>query len=797
MFGAIRYTKTEVNTSDPWDSSKAVAAIPNDAKAESLRQVFAWVDADGDPDQRNAYKFAHHFVGDDGNPGAASVKACQAAIAYLNTQGKDSGLSDQDIRTVYNHLAAHLKDAEAEVPQLNSVSTEGTHTGKFSIDANSFEDDGQGTITFPGGQVLMDDRELRSGYAYDIESMDVSEFNGSVTEDHDRAIRSIVAKTTAYKRGNQILMDSLQFAINENPAAQIDYDLYRNGYAKDFSIETYGPWPDENNKFMRAKMVGLSCVVVGNSKASTMNSEMKTIIANSLATAKKNGLDTADVEQKLGVKATEPIETNSHKEKDMTYKTIKNGQTFAVKVTYKNAAGEDASIELQPGTSVDVAEDQAEGAENQIKQATNPADAPITANDLTTALNAALDARDKKVDERLSGFEKALLDNSARAPQFKPVEKSTRNASGKLEDMDWKERTALQVQSLAASFKGNRDAAERVWAINAHNLEDLQKEGLVSNALDLPDLGNFVIPKEMIAEIKEQVSNYSPLLTLFKFDETLSLDTAWLKGTGEVSMSDVEMNDNGDNTDLKPISKPTFSTDQTSLKEFAAVTPIKQSAIRFAAVDLVQHLTKLYRRAYDRALAESIIGRLEKAVESNGNTVPYNFSSAAGGNVEALITLITAWADVAEFSPNGVYLMTQKSYAHLFAMALRSGINGPLSTLFTTGPNAVPLFLGRPYAIVPSTLMPSLNTAATKSWTFEGTSVTVNSGVFFADPADFVGKVSGGLNFQVSDVAAYEENSTVKSSFQRDELVFRGYGYRASGLYFAENVSAVTAPGIS
>lgn len=670
------------------------------------------------------------------------------------------------------------------------------------IEDNSFKDEGDGVISFPYGQVISDETKQRNGTSYDIASMEIDEFNGTVTADHYDMIQSVVAKTLGLaKRGSELVISGLQFAVKESAFAQLTYDLMRGGYVKDLSIETYGPWPDsEDNVYKDAKLCGLSVVVTGNNKSATVNS----LVQNSLATARKNGLDTTEAEKALGVDPPEPKpeeaeqQTNNKKdEEEMSYKTIKNSRDFAVKVTYKNAAGDETTTELAPGTGVDVAEDQATAVEKQV----NDAQAPKVETPAVD-VNAMKAELEKGFDARLEAFQKDLADKNAVEPTFKvgnsrKAARQTNMKGSDLESMDWKERTALQLQSIHSSFRGDRDAGALAYEINRINFEGLQKEGVISNSLDLPDLGNFVIPREMVSEIKEQGSNYRPLLDVFRFEETMSLETAWLKGTGEISMSDVDMDDNDDNLDLKPISNPTFATDLTRLKEFAAVTPVKASAIRFAAVDLVGHLTTLYKRAYDRRLAQSVIGRLELAVESNGHTTAYNFSSAAGGNVESLVALITAWSSVSENVTNGYYILTQASYLHLLSQSLRAGISGPLASIFTQGADSVPRFLARPYIIVPNDIMPNLNTAGTKSWSFEGESVTVNSGVFFADPNDFVGKVSGGLNFQVSDVAPYEESGTVKSAFQRDELVFRGYGYRASGLYFEENVAAVTAPGIS
>ena len=57
--------------------------------------------------------------------------------------------------------------------------------------------------------------------------------------------------------------------------------------------------------------------------------------------------------------------------------------------------------------------------------------------------------------------------------------------------------------------------------------------------------------------------------------------------------------------------------------------------------------------------------------------------------------------------------------------------------------------------------------------------------------------MSGGLNYSVSDQAAYEQSGTVKSAFQRDQVLFRGYGYRASAILDRSQVSAIGAPGVS
>lgn len=689
------------------------------------------------------------------------------------------------------------------------------HTNTVSIAENSFTaDDETATITFSEGQVVSDDSDQRNGTRYDIDSM-VIEFNGSVTADHAGTLSSIIAKTSLFKRGREVVMNAIQFAVKENPLAQIAYDLYKNGYAKDFSIETFGPWPDENGLIVNAKITGLSGVVTGNNKSATV----KNVMQNSLATARKNGLDTADAEKALGLKedpedkddkeSPKSVTKNKKEEDDMKFVTQKNSRDFAVKVKHKNAAGDEVETTLEAGATLDVSEDQAEVVEKQINDARAPEskktdNAANSRDDLAEALRKEMAEREQKLEERIKTFEQNMLDKSAVEPEFKLSNSSTptmRNSykASDIEKMDWRERTALQIQSLYASQKGNRIAGDLAWKVNALHLEQLQKEGKANNALSLTDIGNFVIAPEMVTEIAGHISNYRPLVDRFGFQETLSLVTSWIERTGEIDMEDVDMEDHGDNEDLKPISKPTYSTHTSTLKEFAAVTPVDASAIRFSAIDVVGDITRMYRTAYDRALAKSIIVRLQKAIDQTGNTVPYDFSSANGGSVGALVSLIRAWGEVAEHTPNGLFIMTENSYLHLLEMSLRAGTNGPLANLFMSDPNGVQRFLTKEYLVVPGDLMPALNTGSGgyKTLTAEGVTATVSQGVFYADPNNFKGRVSGGLNFDMSTEAAYEENGTVKAGYQRDKVVFRGYGYRKSAITLPNDVAGIGAPGIS
>ena len=101
-----------------WSGPRAEAGLRDDATAAVLRRAFAWVDPDGDPRTKAAYKFIHHEVGSDGTPGAASVRACVSGIGVLNGARRGAAIPARDRRGVHRHLARHLRDAGEEPTAL-------------------------------------------------------------------------------------------------------------------------------------------------------------------------------------------------------------------------------------------------------------------------------------------------------------------------------------------------------------------------------------------------------------------------------------------------------------------------------------------------------------------------------------------------------------------------------------------------------------------------------------------------------------------------------------------------------
>ena len=62
----------------------------------------------------------HHISAPEGNLGPASVQECRCLIAELNGAPSNINIPAKDRRGVYNHLAAHLRDAGLEPPELKT-----------------------------------------------------------------------------------------------------------------------------------------------------------------------------------------------------------------------------------------------------------------------------------------------------------------------------------------------------------------------------------------------------------------------------------------------------------------------------------------------------------------------------------------------------------------------------------------------------------------------------------------------------------------------------------------------------
>ncbi len=107
-----------------WDAGANEKRVRADEAVGYYKKIYAWQDPEADPKTKTAWKFIHHEVDGDGNPGAANTRACSATVAILNGgRGVDVGAQPwgKDRKGIWNHVAAHLRDADMEPPPLKDA----------------------------------------------------------------------------------------------------------------------------------------------------------------------------------------------------------------------------------------------------------------------------------------------------------------------------------------------------------------------------------------------------------------------------------------------------------------------------------------------------------------------------------------------------------------------------------------------------------------------------------------------------------------------------------------------------
>lgn len=107
--GAIPGHETPT-TDEPWTPADVKSTL--DWSVSDMRAVHAWYDATADPEAKSAYAFRHH----DGPGDPANLRACMLGVAALNMGTIDVPAGAK--QAVYDHLAGHLRDADAWVPEL-------------------------------------------------------------------------------------------------------------------------------------------------------------------------------------------------------------------------------------------------------------------------------------------------------------------------------------------------------------------------------------------------------------------------------------------------------------------------------------------------------------------------------------------------------------------------------------------------------------------------------------------------------------------------------------------------------
>ena len=703
------------------------------------------------------------------------------------------------------------------------------------VTRNSYKDEGEGVVSFPNGLCISDNQIQRNGSRYDIDSLDISKYAGQLTADHEDKLSNIIGRVEGVKKENgRVTVDKIVYAVKQNPYARLAYDLLVGGFSKAFSTETIGAGADGSDGTLKNhELVGLSQVVCPNNYSAIINS-----VRNSLKTAEADGLDINGVEEKLLNSFDK--ETNMDKEnktiEEKDIKTVETPETEEKEITENEAIDTkveemteeksekepeqaDEEKEEVDNDATEVKEEETEEIEKEENEISDEQVAELFAKidgliDMVKDFTDVEDDMDEKgveeivvddlneVDEKVENKKEETMDkeqiqnavaealkgyfaNDAKAPEFKKDENSTSYA-----EMDWKERYNKQVNSAYEAFRNGSIAARQTLnEINEANFNALKEAKIVKNSMTIASMGNFVIAPEMYNEIVGQRTDYSAIINATEWKETDSLEFAWLKRNGDIDMKNVAMCDDGSNGNLKPISEYSAEPVTSKLEEMAAVTVVCNAATRFFAVDLLSDVAAGYRNDYDRKRAQLVIARLEQAVEESGQSVNY----APMTDTEAMVAWLESIAEISDTTVNGTLLFNNKTFAKLKAHALEAGSNGPLSSIFIDG--EIPRIFGMPYIVLPNDLLPTIEEGEKVTFKVEGKDVQIKHAVFYADLGQFTGRTSGGLQYDISADASYEVSGTVRSAYQRNELVLRGSFFRGGAIKDTSRVAGILAQG--
>lgn len=683
---------------------------------------------------------------------------------------------------------------------------------QISVSNSGFVDEGDGVVSFPGGLTITDDSVMRSGTRYDIESLDISKYQGQLTADHKDSLGTLIGKVIGTaKDSKKVTVQAIKYAVNENPYARLAYDLLVGGFSNSFSIETIGDYPDMGDPVFRDhELVGLSQVVVPNNYNATVNG-LKEAVCNSLEASEKDGLDVKDIKEELlseeqeapeeepkgePEKGTpeEPEEAPAEEPEKAPAGSTENSADLNTEVSPKVDESEDSEEEPEeesedkPEEEPKEPEEEPEETEQPEKGKENKQEEKVemTPEELKAIVENAIQPLAEKV-EAAEKLAQSAIDAQAKEPEFQEVaeEEKTEN---KFSSLSAEELMAKQMNAAVKAERfGNVESRQLLREINEYNLKALKEAKIVSNALTLEDLGNFVISPEMYKEIATKRTDYSALIDATDWRETASIEFAWLTRSSDIDMQNVALGAFGDvakpdasNKRLKPVNTPGYASNTDKLEEMASVVPISLNVLKFAAADILEDASAGYRNDYDRKRAQLIVARLQQATDATNQVE--SFKVADGMDVWAMVV-----AKVSDATTVGTLVMSARTLALMKSQAIKEK-NPALLQEIASGS-----ILGTPFIVVSNDLLPALNTDETRVFKVHGTDVTVKNAVFYADLSTFTGRTSGGVKFDVDGSASYEVGGTVYSAYQRNEVVLRGSFYRGGAVKDVKVVAGVPA----
>lgn len=745
-------------------------------------------------------------------------------------------------------------------------------SGKF---VNSFFDRGDGIVEFPNGLVITDDSVMWSGTKYDIESLNIDEYPGQLTLDHFDSIGGdyLIGKVEGvHKQGNKVVVDRIRYAINASENAKRAYELLKGGFSNAFSIETIGPWADdETNTMYNHKLVGLSQVVMGNNKHAVANSISTIKRTNDAGEEEDSGECTAKHEVRVecevetqveeGAKVTTPAAKAEAETEVEALEVLESEKKTEVDNEVETPEKAEENTETEPSTDddkevVEKSEEEVAEVENSTEETeTEETAEEVKTEEAETETEAETKEEDTEteVENEVTEPEEAVADDTDEATEEESAAEETQeetNINNKVEETEMtKEEISKLINEAIKNFaeaqvtpeveepkveEAKEEETDNSYSLEKHanlilralktksaldyeklarmnnaNLEALKAAGKVSNSMTIEDWGNFVLPPEMYTKLIGQRTDYSAILEATEWRETDRLEFAWLTRNGDIEMQNTAMCEarpatNPDTSNLKPITTYGATRHIEQMEHLGAVTPVCSAATKYLAVDLIADAIAGYRNNYDKKRAELVIAKLQEAVNISENKVAFDKSATYD---DKLKTFIDTLAKLSDATSTGTFVFTEKTLLKIMEYVTpRESALGDRA--FDAGKDGIKRVFGTPYIVVPNSLMPSLEDDASKNPIISyipvdasstaPENIEITSTVFYGDLSLFTGYTSGGLQFDMTEYAAYEDaNGVVRSAYQRDEIVLRGFFFRGAAYRYPAAMAAITNEAIS
>ena len=726
---------------------------------------------------------------------------------------------------------------------------------QIEVTKNSYKDEGEGIVSFPNGLCISDNQVQRNGTRYDIDSLDISKYQGQLTADHEDKLKNIIGRVEGVeKKDGRLTVNKIVYAVKQNPYARLAYDLLVGGFSNAFSTETVGPSANSTDGTLyNHELVGLSQVVCPNNYSAIIN-----MVHNSLEKAKNDGLDVEGIEEqflplnketKMDDDKAEIIEETPVVETPAEEPTVEETEIVENEAD-KEAEIEEAveELETEPEAEPEAEETEAE-AEEVVEEAEEAEEEPTEEVEEPKEEEAEVVEEDNeisdkqvaelfdKIDSLTELVTKVVGENPTVEGVEEIVEDDLNEATDKTEN-NLEEETSMNKEEIqnavaealkgyftnaapaeAPAFKKEENKAEisdldwkerynkqvnAAWeAFRAGSIEARKTLNEI-NEVNLGALKEAGIAKNSMTIAS--MGNFVIPPEMYKEIIGKRTDyTAIINATNWRETDSLEfawLKRVGD-IDMKNVAMCDDGANGNlkPISEYTA-TPQTGKLEEMAAVTVVCNAATRFF-AVD-LLADVAAGyrndydrkRAQLVIAKLEEAVQESGQSvkyAPATDTEAMVAYLEAIAEISDASVNGTLIFNNKTFAQLKAHALEAGVNGPLSHIFTDGEQ--PQIFGTPYIVVPNDLMPTIESDDEVAFLVEGKSVAIKHAVFYADLSEFVGYTSGGLQYDIATEASYEVNGAVRSAYQRNELVLRGSFFRGGAVKDASRVSGIEQQG--